>query len=236
MISGPFVFMLMLALACYGQSEVERNVDKHTRQTMMEAVFLSSIYMNDISIVKVYIEEGGDVNIVNDEGFTALHIAVMHSYKSIVVDLLGAGANVNIATEQHGLSALQLAAMRGNLEIIGTLLTAGANVNAASLDGTALQFALMGRNWEAVIALLLAGGGGDQCKDKFVCVCQWGIENGFAQVTQMLLDQKKVDVNAKLEAGDTMLVQAAGRNDSALGCQRRHNTGYDHAVTSCRYA
>jgi uncharacterized protein len=181
-----------------------------------ETIFLKAIYVNDFSTVDMFIQEGGDVNVVNDDGLTALHISAMHGFYGILSRLLAAGANVHKLTEQHDMTALVLASMKGNLECIEALLAAGSNVNFASPGGSAMQFALVGKHWEAVISLLLAGAGDGRCRNNYPLIFQRSVQNGFEEVAKVLLDKGLVDVNVRLEGGETIMVHAVLRNDSSL--------------------
>ena len=65
-------------------------------QTILSDEFIEAARMGNISIIEQYIQNGYDVNIQDEIGFTALIFAARHRRKEIVELLLDAGANVNI--------------------------------------------------------------------------------------------------------------------------------------------
>ena len=88
------------------------------RRSVEEARFLSRLGVND----------------VNEDGQTALHLAILYADEDWVYFLLDHGANPNIQDER-GETALHLAALIGNLEIVELLLSARALMNVPNLNG-----------------------------------------------------------------------------------------------------
>lgn len=58
--------------------------------------------------VKRYVRNGGDVNVVDEHGRTALHYAVMQGHAEVVDALLLAGADPSL-TDPRGESAIEMA-------------------------------------------------------------------------------------------------------------------------------
>lgn len=71
------------------------------------------------------------VDITDEEGLTALHLAVQGNALDVVTLLLSKGANVNAATTK-GETPTHIAARHEFVDILRTLVDAGANVNAVS--------------------------------------------------------------------------------------------------------
>lgn len=99
------------------------------------------------------------INDTNDDGQTALMLAVQEErYNRVVIRLISNGANIN-ASDNSGKTALMYAADSNNDDIIRLLLEKGANVNAADNNGkTALMFAADNWNGDSVVRLLIRGG------------------------------------------------------------------------------
>ena len=71
---------------------------------------------------------GFQVNLTDEDGWTALHIAVSEGYKDIVELLLEMGADVSIQLTESRWAPLHLAAQHGRVDIAQILLDAGAQV------------------------------------------------------------------------------------------------------------
>lgn len=127
--------------------------------SVMQQNMVDAINSKDVEQLKKLIDEGADINAVNKDGETALHLATRVAQSSSVVQmLLDAGADVN-AKNNNGSTALMLAADYSGNETVKVLLDAGADVNAKDNDGyTALMCAA--RNYsdnETVKVLINAG-------------------------------------------------------------------------------
>jgi ankyrin repeat protein len=96
----------------------------------MEEMF-DAIRDNNITLVKKFINQGIDVNIKNDGGFTALILASYHGYKNMVEFLLKQ-PRINVNTPEgihpvniqnkYGDTALIDASYKGDKEIVKLLL------------------------------------------------------------------------------------------------------------------
>ena len=83
-----------------------------------------------------------DVNIKDENGNTALHLASFCGHRQIVKMLLDAGADVNYS-EVDGYTALHYASYSGHRQIVKMLLDAGVDINIKDKKGrTALYWAL----------------------------------------------------------------------------------------------
>lgn len=86
---------------------------------------------------------GGDPNERDDTGWTALHWASQEGYESIVSDLIGSGALVNLQ-DPSGITPLALAVGQERKDVVATLLRHGADPHlriAAYGNGSALHLA-----------------------------------------------------------------------------------------------
>lgn|SRR5262249_52845345 len=93
-----------------------------------------------VPIALFLIERGANVNAVNDQGITPLHLA---TWPEMATLLLENGANIEARAQTGETPLLVLAAEPEREDVIAVLLAAGANVNAKADDGmTALDIAL----------------------------------------------------------------------------------------------
>jgi ankyrin repeat protein len=76
---------------------------KKIAKTMSEAV-----EFNDLDVLRTLIRQGHDVNALDPEGETPLHIAASNDNKEAIMTLLDAGAQVN-KLDSFGVSPLHLA-------------------------------------------------------------------------------------------------------------------------------
>ncbi len=103
--------------------------------------------------VQVLLEAGADVDVKDEDGWTALMWAADRGYTNIVEALIKAGADVN-AKDNDGYTALMKAAWCGYTNVVEALIKAGADVNARSNVGyTAFSFA-KDRRCPEIVAML----------------------------------------------------------------------------------
>ncbi|XP_057645854.1 ankyrin repeat domain-containing protein 31 [Chionomys nivalis] len=82
----------------------------------------------DLSLVKVLIASGAEVNLKDNTGWTPLHEASSEGFNDVIIELLKAGANVN-CENVDGMLPLHGAAVGNHLKAAETLLEHGANPN-----------------------------------------------------------------------------------------------------------
>jgi ankyrin repeat protein len=102
------------------------------------------------------LDGGADARAASNSGVTALHWAATNFQKTSL--LLGAGADVNVAT-QLGRTPLMIAASaHGTAPVVGLLLSRGADVNAADTVGVTPLIAAAAVNNHEAARLILARG------------------------------------------------------------------------------
>ncbi len=144
------------------------------------------------------------MNLVSEDGQTALNLACLENNDAIVTLLLGHGADANKAAAAGGPKPFATACMTGSTSAVVAMLRFGAR---ADLDaGLVLS---CGEGHVDTVKVLLAHGAqiaGNETAMASACV------GGHYDVVRVLLDtgQPNVDVNAKVgEGGATPLVAAA---------------------------
>uniref|UniRef100_A0A672QNT7 Ankyrin 3 n=1 Tax=Sinocyclocheilus grahami TaxID=75366 RepID=A0A672QNT7_SINGR len=92
------------------------------------ASYLRAARAGNLEKVLDYLKTGVDINICNQNGLNALHLASKEGHVDVVAELLKLGANVDAATKK-GNTALHIASLAGQAEVVRELVTNGANVN-----------------------------------------------------------------------------------------------------------
>jgi len=104
-------------------------------------------------LLKYIDEEGFDVNVCNEGGYTPLGYAVSSHHKRIVAALIARKADVNIPNAQ-GWTPLTMAAIVNDGEIFKMLLQAGADPYVRSKSGETLREIAHKNDADRVLAIL----------------------------------------------------------------------------------
>ena len=110
--------------------------------------------------MKLLIEKGADLNMVHlTTGETALYRAAEQSNPLCAMELLKAGADVNIANND-GQTPLMVAVKRGSISLVALLIHSGADVNVVDNNGmnplalTAVHACNIGKNsYDRMVAI-----------------------------------------------------------------------------------
>lgn len=119
---------------------VEEDDNKKDDSSTLEARLLQLANNNtpnsavSLDAIRDLIQDGVDVNTVDETGQTALHFAVDKGAIDCAKLLLEAGAKVN-ATDREGISVLQAAVIAGHVEVTKMLLEEGADPDQTDVDG-----------------------------------------------------------------------------------------------------
>lgn len=126
-----------------------------------QSKLVTAIKLRDPSMVDWAIEQGANINAVDDDGATPLILSVMwNSGGEMAAYLISKGAEVNYALQ--GYTPLMIAAQEGYLDTALVLITSGADLEAAEENGlTSLMAAARGGHVEIVRLLLEAGANWD---------------------------------------------------------------------------
>ncbi|MBR5705466.1 MAG: ankyrin repeat domain-containing protein [Deltaproteobacteria bacterium] len=154
--------------------------------------FLKVCAKGTVQEVRQALAEGADVNARNDDGYTALMVAVYRNADPEVASaLIAAGAVIN-ARDAEGITPLIAAAMRNpNPEVIAALLAAEAQKNAVDGNGwSALMWAASSNPNPEVVSALLASGADAALRNNAGHDALWCAQH--AQRTDAAADEKIV--------------------------------------------
>uniref|UniRef100_A0A665VUA8 Ankyrin 3a n=1 Tax=Echeneis naucrates TaxID=173247 RepID=A0A665VUA8_ECHNA len=168
-----------------------------------------------------YLKSGVEINICNQNGLNALHLASKEGHVEVVAELLKLGAAVDAATKK-GNTALHIASLAGQTEVVKELVTNGANVNAQSQNGfTPLYMAAQENHLEVVRFLLENSASQSMATEDGFTPLAVALQQGHDQVVSLLLEN---DTKGKVRL--PALHIAARKDDTkaaALLLQNDHN-------------
>jgi len=173
---------------------------------------IEAVRANDVSAVRVMLDEGVIVNESLADGSTALHAAAQNDDLEIAKLLIEAGADVTAAT-RYEITPLSLAAANGNAAMIETLLDAGADANETSREGqTALMRAALNGKRKA-IELLIERGADVNATEPFrgQTALMWAAGSGNPGAVATLA-AAGADIHATSNRGFTALLFAVREN------------------------
>ncbi|XP_028844551.1 ankyrin-3-like isoform X9 [Denticeps clupeoides] len=185
------------------------------------ASYLRAARAGNLEKVLDYIKSGVDINICNQNGLNALHLASKEGHVEVVAELLKQGADVDAATKK-GNTALHIASLAGQSEVVRELVTNGANVNAQSQNGfTPLYMAAQENHLEVVHFLLQHSSSQSIATEDGFTPLAVALQQGHDQVVSLLLEN---DTKGKVRL--PALHIAARKDDTksaALLLQNDHN-------------
>ncbi len=152
---------------------------------------------------------GGDVNLQDETGYAALHVAAGNGNVDDVRRLLALGADVNI---QGGLGDTPLlTAINADHEECATyLVQAGADITLTLKDGTTTLIAAVDQGFKPLVRTLLDRGADVVQKDlDGWSALHMATMNGNQSMLTMLLDVPGANVNIATNEGRTLVHQAA---------------------------
>lgn len=168
-----------------------------------------------LSVVKLLLKRGADVNVQEEDGSTALHIAVTESSPEIVEILLDYDADPNIAGPHGG--ALYLAAQQGHLNIVTQLIDKKAILELRVLSGVTPLHAAARKGHLKVVELLCTRGANLNAQSRSGSTPLYlAARNGHMDTASYLISEG-ADVNLKNEDGVAALHVAIihGRSEVA---------------------
>ncbi|KAK2865943.1 hypothetical protein Q7C36_001999 [Tachysurus vachellii] len=190
-------------------------------QTDTNASYLRAARAGNLEKALDYLKSGVEINICNQNGLNALHLASKEGHVEIVAQLIKLGASVDAATKK-GNTALHIASLAGQTEVVRELVNNGANVNAQSQNGFTPLYMAAQENHLEVVRFLLDNGSSQSIatEDGFTPLAV-ALQQGHDQVVSLLLEN---DTKGKVRL--PALHIAARKDDTkaaALLLQNDHN-------------
>ena len=163
-------------------------------------------------VARLLLERGTDVNVLDGDNKTPLHVAARYGTVGVVSVLLEHGANVG-AKDKEGCTPLHIAARNGTVEVVSVLLEHGANLEAESKEGTPLHAAARYGKVE-VASVLLEHGANVEAEGKEGTPLHTAVRNRRVEVVSVLLEHG-ANVSAENKEGSApfQIASAKGRTE-----------------------
>nr|XP_061782718.1 ankyrin-3-like isoform X31 [Nerophis lumbriciformis] len=191
------------------------------RKSDSNASYLRAARAGNLEKVLDYLKSGVEINICNQNGLNALHLASKEGHVEVVAELLKLEAAVDAATKK-GNTALHIASLAGQADVVKELVTNAANVNAQSQNGfTPLYMAAQENHLEVVRFLLENSASQSMATEDGFTPLAVALQQGHDQVVSLLLEN---DTKGKVRL--PALHIAARKDDTkaaALLLQNDHN-------------
>ncbi|XP_054874601.1 ankyrin-3 isoform X7 [Amphiprion ocellaris] len=203
------------------RKEAEREGEASAIMSDSNASYLRAARAGNLEKVLDYLKTGVEINICNQNGLNALHLASKEGHVEVVAELLKLGATVDAATKK-GNTALHISSLAGQTEVVKELVNNGANVNAQSQNGfTPLYMAAQENHLEVVRFLLENSASQSMATEDGFTPLAVALQQGHDQVVSLLLEN---DTKGKVRL--PALHIAARKDDTkaaALLLQNDHN-------------
>ncbi|ARF02627.1 SWPV1-008 [Shearwaterpox virus] len=176
-------------------------------------LLLHAVKANNIDIIKILLNNGINVNYVNDKGYTALHYAVENNKLDIVNLLLGKGANIEIVNECSFINNIIKFRFTNYYNMIELMLSYKANVNNIHDNYAPLHLAIDEED-EEIIKLLIRYGADINIKNTYndSSPLHHAVKSVNKNILKILLD-KGADVNSLNRYGCTPIYYAVCNNN-----------------------
>ncbi|XP_061763601.1 LOW QUALITY PROTEIN: ankyrin-3-like [Nerophis ophidion] len=203
------------------KKRAKRRLRDVRKKTDVNACYLRAARAGNLEKALDYLKNGVDINICNQNGLNALHLASKEGHLEVVAELLRQGANVDAATKK-GNTALHIAALAGQMDVVKELVSHHGNINAQSQNGfTPLYMAAQENHLEVVQYLLDHGSSQSIATEDGFTPLAVALQQGHEQVVSLLLEN---DTKGKVRL--PALHIAARKDDTkaaALLLQSDHN-------------
>lgn len=163
---------------------------------MFNTAIINALKSGDLTKIREWIEQVGDINEEIQHGLAAIHYASMLGHLNATRELVKSGADVNlrisISSEiESGKCPLHLAAENGHAEVVDFLIKSGASVNdGCFLDGnnTALHLSVINNHITSIECLIKHGADLDLTDANGKNAMSYAISFGDAKIIETLLN------------------------------------------------
>ncbi|XP_072559730.1 ankyrin-3 isoform X41 [Paramormyrops kingsleyae] len=214
-----------LDLTVEDEKDKKKKIRKRSREIKKKsdsnASYLRAARAGNLEKALDYLKTGVDINICNQNGLNALHLASKEGHVEVVAELIKLGANVDAATKK-GNTALHISSLAGQADVVKELVNNSANVNAQSQNGFTPLYMAAQENHLEVVRFLLDNNASQSIatEDGFTPLAV-ALQQGHDQVVSLLLEN---DTKGKVRL--PALHIAARKDDTkaaALLLQNDHN-------------
>ncbi len=179
-----------------------------------EIPLLLAVQNNKMNMVELLLQRAVDVNVCDQNGNSALMLAVaLCANAELVLLLISFKANINHCTN-NGITPLEVACSRGSVSIVKALLEHGANLHLiealnCALDGIRTNNSdPEGARRDIVELLLKHGADTKDIKQRDTLPLVVAAREGYLSIVKLLLTYG-ADINCSTEAGRTALGESA---------------------------
>lgn len=184
----------------------------HTEQTP----FMLAISTGNWKVVYWLLDAGvmSSVQTQSIDEDKALTCAVRCGFDAILIELIEAGADVNLGHHTTGITALMLSASIGNWTTVEIILKADADIHLRNKQGcTAVMFAATNPTGAKAMKMLISAGANFRDKDRrHMTAFHCAAEAGRIEQAKLLLDLR-VNINSTRKDGWTGLMLAVYRRE-----------------------
>ncbi|MDF2964957.1 MAG: ankyrin repeat-containing protein [Rickettsiaceae bacterium] len=172
--------------------------------------FIKAAKEGNLATVQYYISQNIDIDINDEDGWTALMFAARKGHLDIVKVLIEYGGDINKA-DKYRWTALMIAAERGHLNIVKVLIKNDAHINGANKDDwTALMIAAE-RGHLNIVKVLIKNGAHINGANNYGCTALMvAADKGHLNIVKVLIE-KDAHINGANKHGWTALIFAAGK-------------------------
>ena len=185
----------------HGYQDIAQRIEQVTQPISTGNVgLIPAVRDSDLAEIERLLAAGADINLQDEDGWTALHWAALNRYSNIVTHLLAAGADTDLRNSD-GLTAAQRARKRGHHDIVKI-------IEQAAPSGSELINAVRDNDQAEVERLLAAGALPNMHDENRKTALQWAALYGYPSIVAQLL-AAGANANSQSEYGWTALLSAA---------------------------